>query len=404
MYFGAFCALVFQVLPYNTCMKTSTNADLRAVLGQNSWRITSSEVEAFVTELGGHVGPVVFDRHDQKIQPYSVAPWAKEKTDPTLPPILKALRGDFFCLPFGGNGTAFGREKHPVHGETANALWHFESLDSKAGRTRLHLSLKTEVRRGQVDKEIILKDGHNAVYSRHTVSGMTGPINPGHHAMLKFPDESGSGSVSLSRFVYAQVLPGAFETPENQGYSCLQPGAEFSSLDRVSTRTGELADLTHYPARRGYEDLVMMVSDASLPFAWTAVTFPKQRYAWFALKDPRVLRSTIFWMSNGGRYYAPWNGRHLNVMGLEEVTSYFHHGLAESANFNPIAAKGLPTHLVLQPKQPLTVNYIMGVAALPPNFDRVAAIEETPEGVCLNAVSGRKCEVPLDLAFLKQAS
>ena len=231
----------------------------------------------------------------------------------------------------GGNNTPFGKEKHPVHGETANGLWTLESLATEGPRTRLHASMKTTVRRGRVDKEIILQEGHNAVYCRHTVSGMTGPMNPGHHAMLKFPEAPSSGSVSLSRFIYGQVFPGVFEAPENQGYSCLRPGAEFASLDRVPTRTGELADLTRYPARRGYEDLVMMVSDASLPFAWTAVTFPAERYVWFAIKDPRVLRQTVFWISNGGRYYAPWNGRHTGIMGLEEVTSYFHPGLAESA-------------------------------------------------------------------------
>ena len=97
----------------------------RLIYGQPSWRLASASVEAFVTELGGHLGPVTFDRRGWKLQPYSVAPWAEEQTDPSLPPIIKALRGDFFCLPFGGNATPFGAEKHPVHGETANACWQF---------------------------------------------------------------------------------------------------------------------------------------------------------------------------------------------------------------------------------------------------------------------------------------
>src|SRR5205814_1633800 len=121
---------------------------------------------------------------------------------------------------------------------------------------------------------------------------------------------------------------------------------------------GDFADLSRYPARRGFEDLVMLVSDTGAPFAWTAVTFLKQRYVWFALKDPGVLRETIFWISNGGRHYPPWNGRHVNVMGLEEVTSYFHLGLAESARKNPLSTKGIPSCVQLNPRRPLTVNYI----------------------------------------------
>jgi hypothetical protein len=105
--------------------ETRTRCAKRVVYGQPSWRIASSEVEAFVTEMGGHVGPVTFYRSGQRLQPYSVAPWAQEKNDPPLRPVIKALRGDFFCMPFGGNATAFRGERHPVHGETANARWQF---------------------------------------------------------------------------------------------------------------------------------------------------------------------------------------------------------------------------------------------------------------------------------------
>jgi hypothetical protein len=360
-------------------------------------------VEAFVTELGGHLGPVTFDRKGRKLQPYSVAPWAEEPTDPSLPPILKVLRGDFFCLPFGGNATPFGSEKHPVHGETANARWQFRSLETSQGRSCLHLSLKTKVRSGQVDKRVWLVDGQNTVYSQHVVTGVSGPMNLGHHAMLKFPDTPGSGLVSTSRFVYGRVFPEAFELPENRGYSWLKPGAEFKSLAKVPTLTGETADLTHYPARRGFEDLVMLVSDAEAPFAWTAVVFPKERYVWFALKDPRVLRETVFWLSNGGRHYPPWSSRHINVMGLEEVTSYFHFGLAESARKNPVSRKGFPTCLALNPKKPLVVPYIMGVARIPAGFDRVTSIRAVPgnRAIILASASGRQAKAAVDLDFLQ---
>jgi|CZKM01.1.fsa_nt_gi hypothetical protein len=383
--------------------KATVPGGRRIICGQPSWRLASTVVEAFVTEMGGQLGPVTFDRKGRKLQPYSVAPWAEEQTDPSLPPIIKALRGDFFCLPFGGNATPFGGEKHPVHGETANARWQFRSLETSEGRTCLHLSLKTKVRPGQVDKRIWLVDGQNTVYSQDVVTGMSGPMNLGHHAMLKFPDAPGSGLVSTSRFVYGQVFPEAFELPEKRGYSWLKRGAEFRSLERVPTLSGETADLTRYPARRGFEDLVMLVSNAEAAFAWTAVTFPKERYVWFALKDPRVLRETILWLSNGGRHYPPWNSRHVNVMGLEEVTSYFHFGLAESARKNPISRKGFPTCLALNPKKPLVVPYIMGVAAIPAGFDRVVSIQAIGgnRAILLKSASGRQAQAAVDIDFLQ---
>jgi hypothetical protein len=383
--------------------KSKIQGATRVVFGQPSLRLASANVEAFVTVLGGHLGPVTFDRKGRRLQPYSVAPWAEETVDPSLPPILRVLRGDFFCLPFGGNTTPYRRERHPVHGETANARWRFESLERRGGRTCLHLSLRTKVRPGRVDKRIWLVDGENVIYSQHVVSQMSGPMNPGHHAMLRFPAVPGSGQVTTSRFVYGQVFPQAFELAEKGGYSWLQRGAVFNSLEKVPTLDGKTADLTRYPARRGFEDLIMLVNDAKAPFAWTAVTFSQQGYAWFALKDPRILPETVFWISNGGRHYPPWSSRHVNVMGLEEVCSYFHIGLAESARKNPISAKGHPTCIALGPKKPLVVPYIMGVAKIPRGFDRVVSIQAAAGGqeVVLQAANGRRARTPVHLDFLR---
>jgi hypothetical protein len=147
----------------------------------------------------------------------------------------------------------------------------------------------------------------------------------------------------------------------------------------------------------------MLVSDAGVPFAWTAVAFPKQRYVWFALKNPRVLRQTVFWISNGGRRYAPWNGRHVNIMGLEEVTSYFHLGLAESVGKNHVSEKGYPTHLLLNAKEPLMVRYIMSVAEAPSGFDRVVSIQSIRgnQAIVLQSANGKKVQVPANLSFLE---
>ncbi len=383
-------------------MGTSPKPGLRVVRGQPSWRIASDCVEAFVTVVGGHIAPVTFDRGGRRIRPYSIAPWAEERGAAALEPIIKVLRGDFFCMPFGGNATAFAGEKHPVHGETANARWHFESLETRDGKTSLHLSLNTRTRRGRVDKTIAVADGQNTVYSRHVISKAAGPMSFGHHAMLKFPDSPGSGVISTSRFVFGQVFPQTFELPENGGYSFLKPGAEFQSLEAVPALNGGSADLTRYPARRGFEDLVMLVSDASEPFAWTAVTFPKERYVWFALKDPRVLRQTIMWISNGGRHYPPWSSRHVNVLGLEEVTSWFHVGLAESAAKNPISARGHPTSVTLRAGESFAISYITGIAKIPRGFDRVESIEPGPrrQQIILRSKSGKQAKAGVDLAFL----
>jgi hypothetical protein len=374
----------------------------RKIAGQQSWVLTSDCVEAAVTESGGHLGPVTFSIDGQKIQPFHVAPWAEEKSSQNLPPILRSLRGDFFCMPFGGNAAPWHGEQHPLHGETANANWEFVGSETAAGVADLKLSYQTTVRPTHVEKLIRLKEGESAIYNRHTIAGGSGPMNFGHHAMLKFPSKPGSGKISTSPIAFGQVYPGQFEDPAQGGYSSLLPGAEFDSLDRAPLAAGGHTDLTHYPAREGFEDLVIVCSRPNTDFAWTAVTFQNEGYVWFALKDPRVLASTILWHSNGGRHYPPWNGRHRYVLGLEEVTSYFHEGLAESARRNGLNARAIPTVAKLNPKQPLVVNLIMAVVAIPKRFGQVTQIVPEPGCAIVRGAGKQRIRVALDSSFLYQ--
>jgi hypothetical protein len=87
-------------------------------------------------------------------------------------------------------------------------------------------------------------------------------------------------------------------------------------------------------------------------------------------------------------------------MGIEDTTSYFHYGLAESAKANPLSRRGIPTTLRLHPKKPTTVNYIIGVAAIPQGFDRVADIRAIPGGVELVSRSGKRVRSGVELDWL----
>ncbi len=369
----------------------------RNILGQPSWTLSTEHVEAAVTRLGGHLGPARFRLGDRWVEPFDVAPWAEEKVSADTPAILRVLRGDFFCMPFGGNETAYEGEKHPPHGETANSTWKLKSLASD----HLHATLQTSVREGRVDKHIRLVPHHTALYSQHVISGMTGRMSLGHHAILKVP-ENVAGRVSVSPFHYAQVFPGQMEDPAQGGYSILKPGAKFKTLARVPRTDGKWADLSIYPAREGYEDIVLMAANPKLPFAWTALTMPENNCVWFALKDPRPLPSTLVWMSNGGRHYAPWNGRHRRAIGLEEVVSNFHSGLAASARPNPLSRAGVPTSVRLDATRPLVVNYIMAMAETPHGFDIVKTIRASAAGdsVLLTSKSGKTASVAVNLSFL----
>ena len=93
-------------------------------------------------------------------------------------------------------------------------------------------------------------------------------------------------------------------------------------------------------------------------------------------------------------------------MGLEEVTSFYHLGLAESARQNLFSARGIPTCLRLNARRPLIVNYIMGLAGIPAGFDRVVSIQALPghRAIELRSASGRRIETPVDLEFVLDKS
>jgi len=373
-------------------------SSLRKIQGQESWTLATANIEAAVTRQAGHLGPVRFCiGKDRWVEPFAVAPWVKEKQAPELPQLLRVMRGDFFCMPFGGNEKPYRGEVYPPHGETANAPWTFESGTPQ----RLELSMETTIRKGRVQKIVELVPGHSAIYQQHVISGIKGPMSFGHHPCLKIP-VGATGRLSLSRFTYGQVFPGTFENPVTGGYSILKQGAKFRTLQRVPRSDGQFADLSAYPAREGYEDLVLMAADPALPFAWTAIVVPEEGYVWFSLKNPRGLRSTVFWMSNGGRHYAPWSSRHRRVIGLEEVTSNFHFGLAESAASNLLNREGIETCVRMDPKHPFAVNFIMAVAAIPRGFDIVKSIRASADGtsVTLRSKSGKAIQTPLNVAFV----
>jgi hypothetical protein len=347
-----------------------------------------------ITPTGGHLSEVKFRLGRQTVVPFSTAPWCDEPGTGKLIALLRVLRGDFFCAPFGA-GPAWRGESHPPHGESANALWKIQS----AAPGRLVATLKTQVRPGKITKILEARTGETNLYQTHLLEDFQGKLCLGHHAMLDF-NRNGEGLISTSKLRLAQVLPAPFENPADGGYCSLKEGAWFRKLDKVPMAAGGMTDLSRFPARKGFDDLVMIHHKDADDFAWTAVVFPRKQFVWFALKNPAHLASTVLWHSHGGRHYAPWNGRHVGVLGIEDVSAYFHLGLAASLAKNPWSDKGIPTAIALNRKQSTRIPYIMGVAAIPDGFDSVKAIQRTTHGIRILSVNGKHIEHPVDTTFI----
>lgn len=371
------------------------------VQGQDSFVLGTRDVELALTRTGGMLGPVTFFPSDlEPIRPYAVAPWAEETLTVDVPPMLRALRGDWFCSAFGENGEPYRGERLPPHGETANRDWHETGRGETSEGCWLRLGVDMPLQGGACHATTALLNHHSVVYQRHDLSGLTGPINPGHHATLAVP---GPARLSFSSLIHARTYVEPTARPEDRGYSWLKTDQEIVDLHAAPCIDGSITDLCSYPARRGFEDLALLCADPTQEFAWSAVTFSEQRFVWFSLRDPKQLASTLLWFSNGGRHFPPWNGRHVNVLGVEDITAYFHAGLAASSRDNPLNARGIPTALRPDAQGQFSIFYLQGVARVPPDFDCVANIEGhwRDHSIVLRAASGATVAIPCNLDFLR---
>ena len=374
-------------------------AKTRTIHSQPSAILSTKEVEVAVTKLGGNMAPVTFFRDSVKpVQPYHISPWQDEKPVKMPAPVLVTLRGDFFCVPFGGNSDAVGGEKHPPHGEIVGDPWKVVGTKKEGDVTTLTMAIDTKISKGHVTKELSLVDGQNVVYSRNTIEGFAGRAPLGHHATLAMPEKEGAVRIATSAIRFGMTCPSLFSDPKSREYQALLPGAKWNDLAKVPVAWKDApdADLTSLPGRYGYADLVQLVNEPVGP-AWTTATFTEAGYMWFSLKDPAVLKTTVFWMENHGH---PWNGRN-NCLGLEDVTAFFADGLSASIKDNLLTKEGLDTALELSADKPTSVNYIQGVVKVPEGFDVVKAVEFKPGEVVFTSASGKTATAAVRHEFIK---
>ena len=373
----------------------------KRIESQPSWVIFNKNVELAVTKLGAHMAPVTFCRDErQTVQPYHISPWQNEKLA-GLPPVLTPLRGDFFCMPFGGGGAPLRGEQHPFHGETAGNPWSLDACKNEGGVTTLGLVLKTKARPGTVRRSFSLIDGQNVVYCLTAVDGFRGPSSFSHHAVLRTTGEDRTLLISTSKFFAGRTYPVPSANPAEGEYQSLAMDASFRSLARVPSifRGQPPSDCSAFPVRRGFGDLLSVFDKPGKPGpSWVTAVNIAEGWMWFALKDPAVMPGRLFWIENHSRHASPWSGRNCNL-GIEDGCMYFDR-LVDSCGRNPISRLGIPTSCNFPGDRTVAIRYIQGAVRVPRGFDRVARVRFVPGAAVFESVSGRTSTVPVKHEFL----
>jgi hypothetical protein len=364
---------------------------LATIHGEPSLEIGGDCVRAWLTPRCGMLAPVEFDLGGRIVRPYSLPPWTPAEAPESEPPILQVLRGDFFCFPFGVSPGIAG-----VHGPTANATWTIASAEP----SRAVLTLEPAAPAASVRKTVSFRPGETNVYQEHVVRA-SGRFNYGHHPIIHVP-EGVTAEVRTSPFRFGAPYPGnAVRSFGERG--ALPAEGRFSALDSAPLDGGGTTSLARYPVRPGTEDIVMMAGFPG-PYAWSALTL--DGWVWFALRRTADFPGTLFWMTNGGRTHAPWNGTHTRRIGVEDVCSHFCDGLDVSTR-DLLAAEGIATARSFDPAVPVRLPHVQGVVAVPPDFGGVASLEPAAGDrtrAVLRSESGGGVEFPLDWPFFGETS
>ena len=345
----------------------------------------------------GHIRDFTVEMGGRTSTPLHTAPWVNDPEitdDPAIQANLKYLSGDFFCAPFGASDIEPGS---PGHGWPANSEWRLIGEERSGGAVTARFELAKRVMGAQLVKEFTLRDGHPFLYQRHVFTGGSGAVSASNHAMTHF---DGEGRLSFSPKGFGDLPATTQEADPARGRSLFATGKRFTDLGKLPLADGKTVDLCRYPVARRHEDLVMLVEAPGSELGWAAAVRAKEGDIMLSLKNPAEVPVTYLWFSNGGRFYKPWNGRHLGVLGIEEGRAYSSAGHAASIAPNPLSEAGIPTAFTLTPDGSVTLRHVIGGIPLPEGWSRVESIAPAGGALRVTGDSRYAALVPYDAGFL----
>ena len=342
----------------------------------------------------GMIEELRVERDGRVVSMLHEVPWLGEPMPEDAAPHLGGLAGDFFCAPFGDASA----DAAPAHGWPANSAWsHMETTRENAA-TVARFRLDRKVLGATLVKALRLVDHHPFLYQRHVFTGGRGEgISIANHAMLRLPH---GARMSFSPKRWWETPAVSLEPDPARGRFLLAYPTKVSNAQKFPRADGSEADLTRYPLGERHEDFAVGVEAPGRAFGWTTVARNEERDLYLSLRNAARLPMTMLWFSNGGRDYAPWSGRHVHVLGVEEGMNRALLGHSARQIPNALDAAGVPSGLTLDPNGTVEVRHVIG--SIPWNGDgAIAEINPSDGGISIRTASGAVQVIPCDLAFLQ---
>jgi hypothetical protein len=208
--------------------------------------------------------------------------------------------------------------------------------------------------------------------------------------MLHVP---GGAQLSFSPKGAGRTPPAAPETDPARGRSILAYPQRFDALTAVRRADSSVADASFYPFDRRHEDVLVLSEMPGAVLGWSAALARQDGFLFFAIKDARLLPHTVLWMSNGGRDYPPWNGRHIAVIGIEEGAVDIHLPASRTGDSDE-PGEELPTGISLGEGRTTTIRYAFGAIPAPKDWTKVRDIRVAAGSLTLTDIGGDTRTVP----------
>jgi hypothetical protein len=353
--------------------------------------IKANKISVSVDLTVGHIADMSVEAAGRHLKPLHRAPWIDEPQElpESLPQGVVRLSGDFLCAPFSRADV----EEAPLHGWPANSGWDLLESAATATGWRARFRLRRKVMGAAVEKILTLRDGHPFLYQEHVFAGGTGAISVAHHAMTVM---KGGGRLAFSPKRLAATPDDPLEPDPARGRFLLAYPARSADLRHFPDASGGTTDLTQYRMDQRREDFVSLIEADHGGPGWTAVARAAEGDLVLVLKNPAELPVTMLWISNGGRDYAPWNGRHRGVLGIEDGRTAIGH--AASIGDNWLKREGVATAFELGG----SVSFRQVIGSMPlSGAEPPHAISTASDRLHLAMPDGAALEVPFDADFLR---
>jgi hypothetical protein len=329
--------------------------------------LTHGGAELLVAPLGGMVEARLRLPDGRIIAPLFRPAWADAPDAPADPPLLRDLRGEWLCVPFG-----YPRARDELapqwraetevpdegavwpHGYSANHPWRLTERSSNRLSTAIDYPPGAPVER--LERQLALGDD-GASFSVESVIHIRRAcaLPVALHCTFAVPATVGALRLCPGRFARGYTHPTVVEA----GRSVTAVGARFDDLASVPAAGGGRIALNRLPLAVPAEE-VLLLAGADGSFALhdeAAGVVTTLRW------DAERLPHCQIWISNGGRLAAPWSGRN-HCVGVEPCCAAMDLGTTVSTRANPLTADGFATAVALSPGEPWRCSYTLAVAPL----------------------------------------